>query len=238
MEIMRNNVSRIYKIQNMKNMIYKRMFVVTALLSVSFAVCAQKNAVREYNYYPRNEIYIQYGVPSVIELATIIGQEHHSSKIIEVESRNHKFSGIAALGYQFSVTPRIGIGIDGGFGYGSGDLYVNSVDGVKLESPLRLCTSSIISYTAHLSGSFVYWEEGAMQCSGALYLGFCYMDETVNMTEEGLNRYGNTFAASDGFKFSYHITAIKFRYGETVGCFAELGFGYRGLLNVGLSIKI
>lgn len=222
----------------MKNSIPKILLSVTVLLSVSFASFAQKNAVREFSYYPRNEIYIQYGTPSVIELATIVGQERHSSKTMEVDSRNHKFSGIAALGYQFSVSPRVAIGIDGGFGYGSGDLYVESEDGVKFDKPLRLCTSSIISYTAHVSGSLVYWEGGAMQCSGALYLGFCYMDESINMTQEGQAKYGDMFKPSDGFKFSYHITAIKFRYGETVGCFAELGFGYRGLVNVGLSIKI
>ena len=43
---------------------------------------------------------------------------------------------------------------------------------------------------------------------------------------------------NDRLHFSYHITAIKFRYGDMLGGFAELGFGYRGLVNLGLSIKI
>ena len=73
-----------------------------------------------------------------------------------------------------------------------------------------------------------------MECSGALYLGVSYQDESIERSNE------DYFIpeANDRLRFSYHITAIKFRYGETFGGLAELGFGCRGLVNVGLAIKI
>ena len=71
-----------------------------------------------------------------------------------------------------------------------------------------------------------------MECSGALYLGASWQDESmVDVARSGIE-------PNDRLHFSYHITAIKFRYGDMLGGFAELGFGYRGLVNLGLSIKI
>lgn len=219
------------------------MTVLTVVLSmVTVSAYAQKNRVKAYDYFPRNEIYVQYGTPSIIELTTILTSEYTSPSvgIVDADSRNHKFSGIVALGYDFSITPKLTVGIDGGFGYGSADFYIDAIEQEQLNSSLFVCRSAINSYTAHLSGSFIYWSEGAMECSGGLYLGICYMDETLqDLNKAGLERYGlPSPKENDRFKFSYHITAVKFRYGETIGGFAELGFGYRGLVNVGLSIKI
>ena len=61
------------------------------------------------------------------------------------------------------------------------------------------------------------------------------MDEELSDVNSSLSE---TPKINDRAEVSYHLTAIKVRYGETIGVFAELGFGFRGLVNVGLSIKI
>lgn len=218
--------------QNSDNMrrIIAALAVVTLIQAVSFA---QKNRVRDADYFPRSEIYIQYGTPSVVELSTILQTEYRAEGY-DGDARNCKFSGIAGLGYNFFITPWFAIGLDGGFGYGSADMYITDSELHPIEEPIFVYRSTVRSWSAHLSGTFVYWQRGPMECSGALYLGVTYQDETIVNPHPDYVIPGQ----NDRLRFSYHITAVKFRYGETVGGYAELGFGYRGLVNVGLSIKI
>ena len=203
-----------------------------ALLLMSSAAFAQKNRVRDVDYFPRSEIYLQYGTPSLMELTTILSPNFHD-EVTNGETRNHKFSGIAAIGYNFFIHPRVSIGLDFGYGYGSSDMYISDVDEFgPAGDPQYMCKAVVMNYSCHLSGAFTYWQQGPMECSGALYLGVNYMDESVR------NAVSDELEPNDHLNFSFHITAVKFRYGDMVGGFAELGFGYRGLLNVGLSIKI
>ena len=203
-----------------------------ALLLISSAAFAQKNMVRDVDYFPRSEIYLQYGTPSLMELTTILSPNFHD-EVTNGETRNHSFSGIAAIGYNFFVHPRVSIGLDFGYGYGSSDMYISDVDEFgPAGEPEFMCRAVVMNYSCHLSGAFTYWQQGPMECSGALYLGVNYMDESVR------DAVSDELEPNDHLNFSFHITAVKFRYGDMVGGFAELGFGYRGLLNVGLSIKI
>ena len=203
-----------------------------ALLLISSAAFAQKNMVRDVDYFPRSEIYLQYGTPSLMELTTILSPNFHD-EVTNGETRNHKFSGIAAIGYNFFVHPRVSIGLDFGYGYGSSDMYISDVDEFgPAGEPEFMCKAVVMNYSCHLSGAFTYWQQGPMECSGALYLGVNYMDESVR------DAVSDELEPNDHLNFSFHITAVKFRYGDMVGGFAELGFGYRGLVNVGLSIKI
>lgn len=212
-----------------------KRFSSIALLAflMTFSLQAQVNRVRDFEYFPRNEVYLQYGTPSIVEITTLLSSEYKSMGY-KGDSRNHKFSGIVAVGYNFHVLPRFSIGVDADFGYGSADMYITDSDMHPIKDPIFICRTTVKSYSAHLSAAYTYWQHGPMECSGALYLGVTYKDESV------VN--GNTDYVvpepNDGINFSYHITAVKFRYGETFGGFAELGFGYRGLVNVGLSIKM
>ena len=39
-------------------------------------------------------------------------------------------------------------------------------------------------------------------------------------------------------KMAFHINAIGFRFGKSIGGFLELGYGYKGILNFGFSLKL
>lgn len=211
----------------------KRIIVFTAaLLTISTVSHAQMNRVRDVDYFPRSEVYLQYGAPSVIELTTLLSPSFHD-ELTNGDTRNYKFSGIAGIGYNFFVHPRVSIGIDFGYGYSSADIYLTEDSEFgPAGDPQFACRATIMNYSGHISGSFIYWQHGAMECSGALYLGASWQDESmVDVARSGIE-------PNDRLHFSYHITAIKFRYGDMLGGFAELGFGYRGLVNLGLSIKI
>ena len=112
----------------MKNRI---ITVIVLALTASAVAGAQTGRVRDSEYFPRNEVYVQYGTPSVIELTTMLNSEYRSEDY-DGDSRNHKFSGIAAVGYNFFVHPRVSIGLDFGYGYGSADMYITDSENICL----------------------------------------------------------------------------------------------------------
>lgn len=213
----------------------KRMSFMLCLAFWTVYGYAQGDKVRDSEYYPKNEIYIQYGTPTIMELVTTMQVDYKSaSGHYDGESRNHKFSGVGGLGYNFFISPSMALGVYAGVSYSSADLYITHMENVNLKEPAMVCRSNIMNYSGQLSLSMIYWQRGAWECSGAVYLGVCYLDESIDVREE---QY--VIPEPDSrFKVAYHITPVKFRYGNAVGFFAELGFGYRGLLNVGLSVKI
>lgn len=194
----------------MSKVIYRLASLALAALIV-LPANGQGTRSRDADYFPRHEIHLEYGVPTIIELTSTINQFKDASGM---RADNFKFSGAAGLGYNFFFTPSLSLGVYGGISYSSAEVY---------NSDRWLYRSEVTSYTFQIAGTWTYWEKRAMECSSAVYLGISYLDESHDR---------------DSIKFAYHITAFRFRYGETIGGFAELGFGYRGLVNVGLSVKL
>lgn len=199
------------------------LFSILAALLCSTSVYGQKNRVRDADYFPRHEIYVQYGTPTVLELVTTL----KAPETFEQDTRHHVFTGVAGLGYGFSLNEMISVGIYAGASYSRADIcdVTNGKEDV-------LYTKGVMSYVGQLSAAWTFYNEGSIQLSSGVYLGVAYWDEDYS---NGSIAYPH---ASDQFKVAYHLTACKFRYGDTFGVFAELGFGFRGLVNAGLSIQL
>jgi len=207
--------------------------VITAFFSQTTS--ARKYQERDFDYYPRHEMYIQYGTPSAIEFmgktrSVVNDPDPNYPRVCD--SRSHKYSGVAGIGYNFSVTPHLSFGLHGGFSWSQTDVYTTEENGKPVKEYLTY-VSSIKNWTAMASCNFAWWQEGSMELSSSLYLGASFIDETL--TE---NKYPAWDKEDDRVMLAYHVSAAKFRFGETVGGFVELGYGYRGILNVGLSIKL
>ncbi len=202
------------------------VLVVTTLLSF-----AQINRERDSEYFPHHEVYIQYGAPSLVELTTTLTSKIND-EFIAGESKNHVFTGIPAVGYNYFFNRNFSVGADLGYGRAQAEIWISSLEGQPVQWEAPLCTSMIDCYMFHLSASYIYWEGVSMELSGSVYVGLNYMDETI------ITSHLDLVEPDDRLNFSYHLTALKFRYGEAIGGFVELGFGYRGIVNLGLSIKI
>lgn len=188
----------------------------------------QRNRVRDADYFPRSEIYIQYGTPTILELVTML----KAPSFFEQDTRNHIFSGVGGLGYNFSIDDRFAVGIYAGASYSKADIC--DITDEKNVKPLY--GKGVMSYVGQLYAGWTFYNEGPIQLSSGVYLGVAYWDEDYTIYEEkGSEKYPH---ASDQFKVAYHLTACKFRYGDTFGFFAEVGFGFRGLVNAGLSIQL
>lgn len=188
-------------------------------------------------YFPRHEIYLQYGTPTVMELVTMLP----APKGFNAETKNQVFTGTPGIGYNFSLNEDFSLGIFGGYSYSKANIYT---DVPEASSDILLYGKGIHSYVGQLSANWVYFSEDALELSTGLYLGVAYWDEDVHFyASEGILQdiITEDFVfphSSEQWRLSYHFTACKVRYGNTFGVFGELGFGYRGLVNAGISIKL
>jgi len=208
--------------------------VLTATLLSSYDASAQRYRERDADYFPRHEMYIQYGTPTLIEFVTMKDTRITDNDPVlnrECESRNHKFTGVAGIGYNFSTTDRLSFGAYLGYSWTQADIYATKLLGAPVNE--LQYTSSMSNWCITAASSLTWWQQGSMELSSGVYLGVDIMNESLSdVKRQGIDK------ADNRVKFAYHLTAAKFRWGETVGGFAELGFGYRGILNVGLSVKL
>lgn len=199
---------------------------IIATLLFSIPAPGQKNRVRDAEYFPRHEIYVQYGTPTVLELVTTFKAPEN----FETDTRHHIFSGVAGLGYNFSIDERFAVGIYAGASYSRADICeVKNKEIVKVNY-----TKGVMSYVGQLFAGWTFYNEGSIQLSSGVYLGVAYWDEDYTNVDK-TETYPH---ATDQFKIAYHLTACKFRWGDTFGVFAEVGFGFRGLVNAGFSVEL
>jgi hypothetical protein len=90
-------------------------------------------------------------------------------------------------------------------------------------------------YTLALEWEYRYVNQGIIQVYSGLGLGFTYGTEelTPPSTEEGA-----TSTTGDISSVGYQVNAVGIRIGKKFGGYAEFGYGYKGIFNVGLSVQL
>lgn len=209
----------------------KRVFI--AVFATFFAtifnqISAQR--VIDYEYYPKHEFVLQYGVPSVVELTSVLKSQRFENNIAG-KGKKLRTTGTAGFGYNFSANPNVSIGLFGGMSSVGADM-IRTDDSEKKGEVLY--STDITSYLGMLSSHWLFFREGALEISSGVYVGVVYNSQKISNI-----KYKN-IAPEDESKlnFAYHLTALKVRYGETFAVFGEVGFGHRGIFSVGLSIKL
>ena len=217
------------------------LILVTVVLCANTLSAQQHKHVREIDaqYFPRHEIYVHYGSPTIMELVTLLP----APKEFNGDTKDQVFVGAPGIGYNISLSEDFSLGIFGGYSYSKANIYAFPPKGVNADE-LLLYGIGVRSYVGQLSANWVYFKEDNLEMSTGLYLGAAFWDEDIHLyADQGIltgliTEDFDIPHSSEQWKFSYHFTACKVRYGDTFGVFGELGFGYRGLVNVGLSIKL
>ncbi len=115
--------------------------------------------------------------------------------------------------------------LGGVFGYQtqSKDVFVSGTKSGKIETNL---------YTVALESDYRYISKPSFRLYSGLGLGYTFGKNNYdgNNSSISLNRKSQNY-------FNFQATALGFRFGEQLGIFAELGFGYKGVLNAGLSYQ-
>lgn len=209
------------------------LIAICILLSAPSALLAKGNKQRHYNDnydyidYKKSEIYIQYGAPTIIELTNQLDSKTQSD--FGIKTGKHKYTGVGGVGYNFFINPYLSLGAY--FGISEADMTL--IDAAK---GTELYTNHIRNYTALAGINWTYFRSGIWEASCGCSLGFARLDETHVLTSPGSNI--KTPKEDDRYAFAYNLTATRVRVGGGVlGGFLEVGFGYKGLVNAGLSVK-
>ena len=62
-------------------------------------------------------------------------------------------------------------------------------------------------------------------------LGYAFMKDKYT-TDDGSDEIKNSG------EFAFHINAFGVRFGKNIGGYVEVGYGYKGLVNLGVSFKL
>jgi hypothetical protein len=199
-----------------------RLAILASLLFISSASFSQE---KKFNGVPGFDFKIGYGIVPVQNL-----NESFSTELIpDLVDENYvtldrKGSGMFSASATFQTMGRWGFGIDAVYG--------------KTEAIFRYPNTSTQEptskwFTVMGRVNFTYYTDVVnapnIQIYGGIAAGSSFRDAQV---EKG----GTTKTFNQNY-FAYQITPFGIRTGQKIGFWAELGYGFKGLLNAGLSLK-
>ena len=137
-----------------------------------------------------------------------------------LEDNNSEFTlPMFTAGYRYNITDRIKIGLDVGYLRINGDLRVTHNDTGE-KSIIKQTTNY---YAVLPSGQVSYYKKGIVNLYGSVNAGVIFGNSKRNSET-------TTTTA-----FAYQVNPIGIRVGKQWGGYAELGYGYKGFANIGMS---
>jgi hypothetical protein len=89
-------------------------------------------------------------------------------------------------------------------------------------------------YTFAIEWDYRYVNQGLIQVYSGLGLGFTYATEKLTPPPETSTNSSNGNISS----IAYQLNAVGVRLGKKYSGFIELGYGYKGIINVGFSVQL
>ena len=164
------------------------------------------------------ELTLGYGTVTTNEILDVILNDFLLSGLTGglYKTKNHTYSGASYVNFSYAIKNNFLIGAEVVYQRISKDIYlVNDKDGRQVDN----------SFTIGANAKYSYISNPKFRMYSGLAAG--YNTIQANFDPEK----GNKGA------FGYHLTAFGFRYGKKAAVIAELGFGYKGILNVGFNYK-
>lgn len=168
-----------------------------------------------YSQQAKNEIYGAYGLASVQEIASILAD------VIIYPFVPEDFTivspvGPVIAGYRRNLSEHFSIGMQGSY------TAFNKEYTVLSSAKLKIVSTFI---TAMLNTNYCYNPRNVVQFYSGLSAGLSVFTQTDSLRSDNKT------------VFAFHVNAIGIRVGKTFGGLLELGFGFNGIINGGLSVK-
>ncbi|MCD6013289.1 MAG: hypothetical protein K0Q79_3151 [Flavipsychrobacter sp.] len=159
-----------------------------------------------------------------------------------------QYSGIISLSYQHYISKRFSIGITFAYENYKGS-WLGWVPGGRTGHDVGIGTYKRHLFTVAPEATFTYRTKynGVFRMYGGLGIGISYSNEVDTYSEEYYNsKYVNgkntLGAAMELDNNKYHIngqiTGLGMRWGKRLCAQLELGFGYKGVVSTGLTLKL
>ncbi len=177
--------------------------------------------------YLHHDIMVSYGLP-----ATDMFQDINSSMLddkfpdMRYTRDNYRGSGIISLTYRHvSKNEYMFWGIGASYNQTVSDIYnVGQLEGELKRSFITIA----------IEGHYRYQNMKKIQLYSGIGIGYTFGNETLVPTTHS----GNASSSGSINQFAWQINAIGIRIGNSIAGFAEFGYGYKGIINVGLSIQL
>ena len=188
------------------------------LVSVAaFLFMTQANAQSK-----KHEIDLGAGLGSSNQLIETMSDLIISGLPFQVKMENGSYVGALHAGYKYSLTDRFALGPVFAYDRGTKDAINKSTN-----SKQGKFTSNF--YTLSLEADYKYINQPSFKLyslvgAGGTLLNQVYKADGTNAEDKSGNQ---------AF-FNFQLTPIGVKFGDSFGAFAELGFGYKGILSAGL----
>ncbi len=177
--------------------------------------------------YLHHDFMISYGLPATDMFqnlsSNMLDDKYPDKRYIR---DNYKGSGIISLTYRHvSKSEMFFWGVAAGYNSTQGDVYyLGSNDGELKRNFISVA----------FEGQYRYQNLKKVQLYSGLGIGYSFGKEKLtNPTESGSQSTSGTIN-----RIAYQINVMGIRIGDNIGGFVELGYGYKGIVNVGLSIQL
>ncbi len=194
----------------------KLILVLSSLLPLTIAAQAQDRL-------KHHELTVGYGFLGTSEmigifsdvLATAITGGNYSKT-------DNKWSGNLIASYKFTPTSRLGLGIT--YAHTRNTAIINIYD-----VPSGKATTNYHTLAAEVQYNYISREYFRLYSGVGAGI--------TSYTEKYKPNSGNTEKNTAGH-FNFQISAIGIKFGNRIGAMAEVGFGYKGLINAGLFVRM
>lgn len=199
----------------------KALFFISLILFV-FPIYSQSY----YRSYDHHDISVSYGLfmPSqfwVVD-SPILNDSFPAGLYV---SDHYNGSGSVGITYRHMLrNENILWGISAGMSNASWEIYNIGMNEGSLERNY---------YTVAIDWQYRWRNQGVIQMYSGLDLGVTYCQETFTPTESGAASTKSNF-----IQLGYQVNAIGARFGKKFGGYVEFGYGYKGIVNFGLSLQL
>ena len=173
--------------------------------------------------FPKNELYGGYAYGSAQEIANVYSDIFAISISFGLLDFNLKSPvGPVFLGYRRYLTKNLALSVAASYSE-----FTNEYKASDNPKILFTAKNSFVTGMAFLDLYYVNSESFQMYSGGGV--GFVNVSQTIT----------DTSSTSSGQKSiaAFQVTAAGFRFGKDFGGFLELGYGFHGILNAGVSYK-
>jgi len=215
-----------------------KIIILFSALGYANVIWAQDPKPERPAIYNRFEFNLGYGRLSPYELISETGYDVN------------KYSGSFTLTSRYFITNKLAVGLAVSIEKESGNWGDNYSDPPVIPiPPLYNGTFKRASYTfaPEISYSYATSPGGKTRVYASCAAGITYINEVDAystayyefMYHNGVNVLGNHMELNNNStKFSGYISPIGLRVGRTLSAFVELGYGFKGVINGGLTLKI
>lgn len=142
----------------------------------------------------------------------------------KIKTLNSKSIGFLEAGYRYQISDRFKVGADVGFMNENRTVTYTKNGTTKADT-----TKSTTRYVTVLPNvQFSYIKTAIIDFYGSASVGVIFAQTSY----KNMNTRGNNTG------FAFQVNPVGIRVGKKLGGFLEAGFGYKGLINAGLSLKL